>query len=94
MMAVVLRDRSDSRCLLIIATVLCLLMFGANCGPRPTGDGPPFLAMHKGHIFGSIKLATVFFAHTYSVRFLGHDILCYINIAPAVMFCHSPLFIY
>ena len=22
-------------------------------------DGPPFLAMHKGHIFGSIKLANV-----------------------------------
>ena len=34
-------------------------LFGANCGPRPTGDGPPFLAMHKGHIFGSIKLANV-----------------------------------
>ena len=35
------------------------MLFGANCRPRPTGDGPPFLAMHKGHIFGSIKLANV-----------------------------------
>ena len=57
-------------------------LFGASCGPRPTGDGlamdgptstvgpgqlwiltsadgPPFLDMHKGHIFGSIKLANV-----------------------------------
>ena len=31
-----------------------MAVFGANCGPSPTGDGPPFLAMHKGHIFGKI----------------------------------------
>ena len=36
-----------------------MTLFGANCGPRLTGDGPPFLAVHKGHIFGSIKLANV-----------------------------------